>query len=162
MDSWQSLDEQQARLESASRFAAVYFRRFPELLDELRGSGDLERSYSESDIASALASRLQGCDDSSSLSRILRRFRLREMLRILWRDFNRLAPTLETTRDTSLLAEACVQQTLDWWHRALAEEHGEPCDSAGRPQRLLVLAMGKLGARALNVSSDIDLIFAYP
>ena len=27
---------------------------------------------------------------------------------------------------------------------------------------MIVLAMGKLGARELNVSSDIDLIFAYP
>ena len=29
-------------------------------------------------------------------------------------------------------------------------------------QRLLVIAMGKMGAYELNISSDIDLIFAYP
>ena len=31
----------------------------------------------------------------------------------------------------------------------------------GAPQSLLVIGMGKLGARELNLSSDIDLIFAY-
>ena len=156
------LDDQQARLERASRFARDNFTRHPELLAELRASGDLLRSYDESELATALAGRLAGCESAEELSRELRLFRRREMLRILWRDFNRSAPTMETTRDTSLLAEACVQQALDWWHAELVAEHGEPLDREGRPQRLLVLGMGKLGARELNVSSDIDLIFTYP
>ena len=157
-----TLDKQQARLERASRFAAESFRREPELLAELRGSGDLERGYPEDHIGDALAKRLSGCEDGEALARLLRRFRRREMLRILWRDFNRLAPTLETTRDTSLLAEACIQQALDWWHAALVADHGEPRNAAGEAQQLLVIAMGKLGARELNVSSDIDLIFTFP
>ena len=37
---------------------------------------------------------------------VLRHYRQRHMLRIVWRDFCRLADTLETVRDTSLLAEA--------------------------------------------------------
>ena len=94
-----TLDEQQARLERASRFAAESFRRQPELLAEMRESGDLERSYPEDHIPAVLARVLSGCEDGDSLARRLRRFRRREMLRILWRDFNRLAPTLETTRD---------------------------------------------------------------
>ena len=44
---------------------------------------------------------------------MLRRFRQRHMLRIVWRDFCRLADTLETVRDTSLLAEACIAEALD-------------------------------------------------
>lgn len=35
-------------------------------------------------------------------------------------------------------------------------------DSSGNEQQLLVLAMGKYGAYELNLSSDIDLIFAFP
>ncbi|MEQ9005676.1 MAG: bifunctional [glutamate--ammonia ligase]-adenylyl-L-tyrosine phosphorylase/[glutamate--ammonia-ligase] adenylyltransferase, partial [Pseudomonadales bacterium] len=42
------------------------------------------------------------------------------------------------------------------------DRDGEPRDAAGRPQRLVVLALGKLGAAELNLSSDVDLIFAYP
>ena len=156
------LAAQQARLFAASRFATQTCERFPELLTELKSSGDLNRSYGELEIRRALTSALVDCQDGDGLSQRLRRFRRREMLRILWRDFNRLAPTTETTRDTSLLAEACVQQALDWWHHALAERHGEPRCAAGRAQQMVVLAMGKLGARELNVSSDIDLIFCFP
>ncbi|RML14953.1 Glutamate-ammonia-ligase adenylyltransferase, partial [Pseudomonas syringae pv. maculicola] len=32
----------------------------------------------------------------------------------------------------------------------------------GLPQQMVILGMGKLGAVELNLSSDIDLIFAYP
>ncbi len=156
------LDAQQARFFAASRFARITCERHPDVLEELRASGDLEASYDDARLVQSLASRLEGCEDSDELNRRLRLFRRREMLRILWRDFNRLAPTLETTRDTSLLAEASIQQALDWWHRMLAAEHGEPQNSRGEPQRLVVLAMGKLGAWELNVSSDIDLIFCYP
>ena len=94
---------------------------------------------------------------------MLRRFRQRHMLRIVWRDFCRLADTLETVRDTSLLAEACIAEALDItrspWSSA-SECRGDR--DGDERQQLIVLAMGKLGARELNVSSDIDLIFAYP
>ncbi|MEE4659010.1 MAG: bifunctional [glutamate--ammonia ligase]-adenylyl-L-tyrosine phosphorylase/[glutamate--ammonia-ligase] adenylyltransferase, partial [Halieaceae bacterium] len=156
------LAAQQARLFAASRFARTTCQRDPALLDELLASGDLSRAYTDSEMSETLAGALAACADADALARGLRLFRRREMLRILWRDFNRLADTLETTRDTSLLAEACVQQALHWWYRDLAQRHGEPRDSLGRPQQLVVLAMGKLGARELNVSSDIDLIFCYP
>ncbi len=156
------LDAQQARLLAASRFAAIQFERDPGLLEELRASGDLERSYDTDELGARLAGQLANCEDAESLDRALRLLRRREMLRILWRDFNRLAPTLETTRDTSLLAEACISHAMDWWHAALVAQHGEPRNAAGTAQRMVVLAMGKLGARELNVSSDIDLIFSYP
>jgi glutamate-ammonia-ligase adenylyltransferase len=32
----------------------------------------------------------------------------------------------------------------------------------GREQEFIIIGMGKLGGRELNVSSDIDLIFVYP
>ncbi len=45
----------------------------------------------------------------------------------------------------------------------LVAAHGMPIgDESGRPQQLIVLAMGKQGGGELNVSSDIDLIFVYP
>ena len=157
-----SLEAQRARVVAASKFADETFQREPELLEDLLGSGDLERSYAEDQYQQVLLEKLSGCEDDNDLNQILRRFRRREMLRILWRDFNRLAHTMETTRDTSLLAEACVQQAQAWWHRELARNHGEPRNAGGEIQQLIVLAMGKLGARELNLSSDIDLIFCFP
>ncbi|MFO1326098.1 MAG: bifunctional [glutamate--ammonia ligase]-adenylyl-L-tyrosine phosphorylase/[glutamate--ammonia-ligase] adenylyltransferase [Rubrivivax sp.] len=59
------------------------------------------------------------------------------------------------------LAEATLEQALQ---QALAdsdERHGVPRDAAGNRIDLWIVGMGKLGARELNVSSDIDLIYVY-
>ena len=96
-----SLEDQKARVITASSFARKSFERQPELLEELLASGDLERSYPDTVIADALSALLRDCPDGDELARRLRRFRLREMLRIVWRDFTRQARTMETTRDTS-------------------------------------------------------------
>jgi glutamate-ammonia-ligase adenylyltransferase len=150
------------RLVGASKFAVALCRQHPQLLPELLDSGDLHRSYTEANLAAILDRQLRACETGEELSLGLRRVRQREMLRILWRDCNRLAATMETTRDTSLLAEACISGAQHWWHRQLVAEHGEPRNRDGLPQQLLVIAMGKLGARELNLSSDVDLIFSYP
>jgi len=157
-----ALAGQLQRVIDASKFAVALCRQHPDTLEDLLESGDLQRSYDEKTLAEALRQELQDCDNGDELTLRLRRFRQREMLRILWRDFNRLAATMETTRDTSLLAEACVAQALDWWHRELVSQHGRPLDREGTEQQLIVIAMGKLGARELNLSSDIDLMFTYP
>jgi hypothetical protein len=60
------------------------------------------------------------------------------------------------------LADVTTNFALDFFHRQLSELFGEPLDSRGQPQRLLVIGMGKLGGRELNVSSDVDYIFVYP
>lgn len=157
-----ALVQQQQRVLGASRYCKDLVQRKPELLQELLDSGDLQRSYADHACDHALRSRLLSCDSAEQLSLDLRLFRQREMLRIIWRDFNRLADTLETTRDISLLAESCVQRAQAFLHAALIERFGRPLDDSGAPQQMLVLAMGKLGARELNLSSDIDLIFCYP
>ena len=66
-------------------------------------------------------------------------------------------------RDLSELAErACIQGALTHLARWHAERHGTARGAKGAAQSLVVLGLGKLGARELNFSSDIDLIFAYP
>ena len=150
------------RVLTGSRYCAALCQSRPQILRELLDSGDLERSYAERELSDALRSRLAACEDEAGLNSHLRCFRQRQMLRIIWRDFNRLAATLETTRDTSLLAESCINEAQRWWHAHLVKQHGEPRDSRGEAQQLIVLAMGKLGARELNLSSDVDLIFTYP
>jgi glutamate-ammonia-ligase adenylyltransferase len=93
----------------------------------------------------------------------LRRCRARHILRIIWRDLNRLAATMETTRDVSWLAEACIERALTVCQAQLEAKFGVPTGRrSGERQELVVIAMGKLGARELNLSSDIDLIFAFP
>ncbi|MDB4542692.1 bifunctional [glutamate--ammonia ligase]-adenylyl-L-tyrosine phosphorylase/[glutamate--ammonia-ligase] adenylyltransferase [bacterium] len=149
------------RVLACSPFVADLCRRRPELLLDLLQTAQLQESLAESAFREELQRQLRG--DDSELAVVLRRYRQRHMLRIVWRDFTRLADTLETVRDTSLLAEACIAEALDYSQAALEQRFGVPMGrDSGEPQRLIVLAMGKLGARELNVSSDIDLIFAFP
>ena len=152
---------QRARVLACSPFVADLARRKPGLLLALQRSGQLQASLSEGAFLSELRQQLAA--EGAELEVVLRRFRQWHMLRIVWRDFCRLADTLETVRDTSLLAEACIAEALAHHQTALEQRFGVPRGrDSGEPQQLIVLAMGKLGARELNVSSDIDLIFAYP
>jgi glutamate-ammonia-ligase adenylyltransferase len=146
---------------SCSSFAADLARRRPELLLEMLASPILQESLPETAFADELDALLM--QEDAELLPVLRRFRARHMLRILWRDFCRIADTLETVRDTSLLAEAAITAALRVTQASLEERFGVPRGAeSGEPQQLIVLAMGKLGARELNLSSDIDLIFTYP
>ena len=150
------------RVWEASDYVATEVARHPESFGDLLASGDLDRSYGPGDIAGHLSSALAGTADEVGLQRALRRLRHREMVRIIWRDIGGLAPLEETLENLSELADCCIRQTLDLLHGWTCAELGTPLDVAGRAQRLLVIGMGKLGARELNLSSDIDLIFAYP
>jgi glutamate-ammonia-ligase adenylyltransferase len=102
-------------------------------------------------------------DDNEALAmRRLRQFRRREMLRIAWRDLAGWAVLEETLGHLSELAEVCIRAADEWVHRGMVARHGEPRAADGAPQRLLVVAMGKLGGGELNFSSDVDLVFLYP
>ena len=93
----------------------------------------------------------------------LRKLRNRVMMRLIWRDFSRQCRAQETVQQVSLLAEFCIQTAVACAGQELRERFGQPIGAdSGNVQNLVTLAMGKLGAGELNLSSDIDLIFVYP
>ncbi len=100
--------------------------------------------------------------DESVAMRLLRRYRRCEALRLIWRDVNGLDAIEDTLAGASALAEVCLAAAHDYAESLLQHRHGTPRSESGAPQRLVVLALGKLGGGELNFSSDIDLIFAYP
>ena len=109
----------------------------------------------------------EGVHDEPSLHRQLRLFRREAMFRIVWRDLMRWSDLSETMAATSALADICIEGALSWLYKQTCEQLGTPWGvdpASGResPQQMVVLGMGKLGGRELNVSSDIDLIFAFP
>jgi glutamine synthetase adenylyltransferase len=59
------------------------------------------------------------------------------------------------------LAELCIAKAMQSTHAELLIQYGLPMTKTGKPSQLWPVGMGKLGARELNVSSDIDLIFVY-
>lgn len=149
-----------------SDFVAEQFSRRMGLLAELAGSGDLYREYGDQDYRTQLQAKLTRADREEDLHRLLREFRQREQIRLIWRDLTRLNDMRGTTRELSWLADACIDEALNWLHNSLVERYGQPMakqpDGSLKPQYLVVLGMGKLGANELNLSSDIDLIFAFP
>lgn len=91
----------------------------------------------------------------------LRQFRHIHFLRLMLRELAGLANTQETMTAWSNCADAIVLRTIAFCEQELAPRYGQACDTAGHPTQLHILAMGKLGGRELNYSSDIDLIFAF-
>jgi glutamate-ammonia-ligase adenylyltransferase len=147
---------------ACSEYVMHWCRRRPEWLVDLVSSGDLQRVYTEGEIEAGLCARLNGVNDEKSLALSLREFRQRQMLRIIWRDLVGWADLGETMRDLSHLADTCVEQALQRLYQWQCAVLGTPTNPQGTPQQLVVIAMGKLGANELNLSSDIDLIFTFP
>ncbi len=150
------------RVWEASDFVAQSCLRDAELLPALQDGGALEQILEPGEMAAQLAARLADVTDEEVLHRVLRRFRREQMVRIIWRDLTRKASLTETLEDLSELADISIRQALDHLYAWALAKQGVPRSVDGEQQRLVVLAMGKLGARELNLSSDIDLIFAYP
>jgi len=100
--------------------------------------------------------------DEESLKRVLRQLRQRVMAALIVRDLGGLASLAEVVETMTQLADITTNAALDFLHRQLVATFGEPLDKQGHAQRLLVIGMGKLGGRELNVSSDVDYIFIYP
>ncbi|QSA98974.1 bifunctional [glutamate--ammonia ligase]-adenylyl-L-tyrosine phosphorylase/[glutamate--ammonia-ligase] adenylyltransferase [Methylococcus sp. EFPC2] len=146
---------------AASPFVAEQCVRRPASWFELLTGELLFEARAESSCRRELAALLAGAGTEAELMAILRYFRNREMVRVAWRDIAGWANLDETLADLSNLAEACVAESLEWLFLRACELRGTPLNRGGQPQRLVVLGMGKLGARELNYSSDIDLIFAY-
>jgi glutamate-ammonia-ligase adenylyltransferase len=121
-----------------SRYAARVLAAHPELQAELADPAAFSREQMQ--VA------LGGASDETDLMRRLRRLRARVLLRLMARDLSDRASLEEVCGTVSDLAEICVTKCLDWL--------GEP--------GLVVVGMGKLGGRELNVSSDIDLVFVFP
>ncbi|MCH9692246.1 MAG: bifunctional [glutamate--ammonia ligase]-adenylyl-L-tyrosine phosphorylase/[glutamate--ammonia-ligase] adenylyltransferase [Gammaproteobacteria bacterium] len=126
--------------------------RHPELLERLMQEPDLGLSPLPEAIL----------DSEQQLDRELRQLRNRVITEVIYRDFAQQWDIPFSCLRLSKLAEHCIQVALNWHRAQLVARFGKPRDAAGQVQSLVVLGMGKLGAQELNLSSDIDLIFAYP
>lgn len=97
--------------------------------------------------------------DDEAFETALRLYRNRVMATIAWRDLAGV-DTLQRTLDAlTRLAEGCIETALQYAEAVAVQRYGELVDESGRPIRLIVIGMGKLGGRELNFSSDIDLVF---
>jgi glutamate-ammonia-ligase adenylyltransferase len=142
--------DREAHVRYCSYFAASLLDRYPQWTEDLDQHQPPAKSSLEALITRA------GLDAG------LRRYRNKQMLRIIWRDLCGLATLAETFRDLTTLAEICLQAAIDEHARRLQKKYGKPKGKNGSMQQLFVIGMGKFGGGELNLSSDIDVMFCYP
>ncbi len=121
-------------------------------------------SLAELSLASAdFAHLLQVETDAGlPLPRAMRRVRNLLVATLIQRDLTGKADLAEVVDTMSAFADFVIRTHLDALMADMVAAHGTPVGQETQtPQALIVLGMGKLGGRELNVSSDIDLIFAY-
>ncbi len=145
----------------ASNFIIQTCLSYPEILIDLFESGDILREYLKTEYAERVTTAMQTVATEKQLMMILRQLRRREMFRIAWRDLAGWTDLNFTSQDLSNLADACIENAINKLAQWLTKQMGQPVDEYDKPLHLMVVALGKLGARELNFSSDVDLMFAF-
>ena len=136
-----------------SRFFQRLHRRYGQDL-ALLPPGAPTRATMEEAMA---ALRARGVDMASAL-RTVRQLVMERLIRL---DCEARAPLGDITRAVTELAELALDHACRHAREELDSRHGAPLGPQGQPVQLWIIGMGKLGARELNVSSDIDLIYVY-
>jgi len=150
------------RVWACSEFVLGGCQRRPQDMEFLAGPDGVATPWREGALAAPFLALIEDASDEADCQRILRRFRRRQLMRAAWRDLAGYADLEETLGHVSEVAELSITAAVRFATGTVAAAHGEPLTAAGEPAELLVLAMGKLGGRELNFSSDIDLVFLFP
>ena len=149
-----------ARLVACSEFAARVLQRERRWFIDALSKGWLDRDRFEATLAE-LELELDDAASWQELQRVLRVFRNRQLVTILWREIKGETTIEDTLVDLSGLADVLVQAAAKQATAAVRRRFGDVVGVDGRRARFIVLAMGKLGGHELNFSSDVDLIFLY-
>ena len=143
----------QKPLAGGSRFFQRLERRYAEVFatlpNEIPHREILKQAYAQL--------RGQGQEVGAAL-RVLRQWTMYRLLRL---DCEEGAALETITRSVTHLAEIALDEACKQAFQDLDARHGPPLTEAGTRAKFWVVGMGKLGARELNVSSDIDLIYVY-
>ena len=99
-----------------------------------------------------------GGRDLPSALRVARQLVLERLATL---DVEESAPLEMVVAGCTALAEAALEMALAQSFAEADERHGPPLAEDGQRTEFWIVGMGKLGARELNVSSDIDLIYVY-
>lgn len=139
-------------ISSYSRFLGRALIKNPEILDALlrseflQGKKPPEKFIEESKV-------IAGCSKSAEdLMSGLRRYKYRELSRIVYRDIMNLGTFPEIMEELSDLASGILEAAFIFFRREIRRSV---------PERFVIIGMGKLGGRELNLSSDVDLIYIY-
>ncbi len=159
-------------LAQASPFAYGVFVRHFEAMSQFIADFPLAKPLSKpmilaliDDYARANNTKTNSTDiTGDELAKQLRRLRQRLMVRWIWQDALGVIPLERLMAELSYFADGVINFAKDFAYDGLVQKFGEPKVLQGRvyqKDELAIIAMGKLGAMELNLSSDIDLIFVH-
>jgi len=146
------------RVAAASPFVAAALIQDPQALAWFHHHDEPKAAHS---AGGEYAGRAAGAATREEAQQVLREWRRREMVRIAWRDIAGRATVAETLRAVSDLADGCIRAAAAAAQRHLESPFGLPRSADGSRVPIIVVAMGKLGGRELNFSSDVDLVLLY-
>ncbi len=144
---------QDAPWAEGSRFVQRIHRRYPDQL-RLLAPGVPDRAAMEQVFISL-------CNSGSDIAAALRITRQMVLERLVCLDCDAQSSLGDVTAAMTHLAEFALDKACARSLQLLDEAHGAPLTAHGSRAQMCVVGMGKLGARELNVSSDIDLIYIY-
>ena len=139
---------------AASRWAAGYLTRHPQLLDELLDDEAIASPFDWTGFKASLRTRLAAADGVEHQMDLLRHAHQAEVFRILLIDLAGKLSVEQVSDRLSELADSVLDVTIEAVWRQLPKRHRES-------PRFAVIAYGKLGGKELGYASDLDLIFLY-
>jgi glutamate-ammonia-ligase adenylyltransferase len=148
-------------LVATSDFAARVLLRDWEWFHAALQSGEFSRPLQETAIRHFKDDLKSSGADADVVKSRLRRFRNRALIHVLWRTIEGTANLQESLLSLSNLADGLIDAAVTCSSHLLSARFGQARNVLGQEIPLVVLAMGKLGGRELNFSSDVDLIFLY-
>ena len=146
---------------AGSQFLADTLVRYPGFLDWVTIPENLQRRKGVEQLETELQMASESCRTRKEWLNKLRRFRRREILRIGTRDIYLHVSTETITAELSALADAVIKSVVKRVWKSLAEKARKMAPEIHLEDCFCVLALGKLGGRELNYSSDIDLLGAW-
>ena len=151
-------------LASFSPLLAATLLQNPDYVSWLKNQRNTENVKTKDELLESLE-RFALINSQIETNVLLARFRRRELLRIYLRDIRGLGTIAEITEEISNLADAILEYALGIARQELDNRYGIPLEvdekNRARQAKFCIVALGKLGSRELNYSSDIDLLFLY-
>ena len=166
---YQPTPEQLQVLQTASEFAYQIWESRTISCQTFLRSYPLEQTLTRQQIDDliqdyTLDENYQLADESKVMSG-LRHLRMLMMMRWIWQDALALIKLEQLTDELSDFADGCLLFAKSYTYQQLVSKYGQPTfiNAQGKPQvdDMAIMAMGKLGAQELNLSSDIDLVFIH-
>ena len=138
-----------------SPYLSSFVIRYPDLLDVIVGGTDLSVVKDKETMVEEVRGILLSSPSLEDELNVLRRYRNGEILRIGLGDLLDMKDQIKVNSELSTLAEVLIDSSLAIARR---EAGGGEASEEGN---FAVVAMGKMGGREMNYSSDLDMIFIY-